>query len=560
MRKLVGLLTVFIIVITIFIFMPFICGIYLQHHFNNVLAFYSSPGNTRVQLTHYKRHWFTSDATITLEIINPKFNAALITLGITYNVIPKKYIIDQHIQHGPLIYHTIAEPSSIFGMAAIQSKLQLSPQMLIFLQQLGVNTPFTQINDDLVTFSGKYFKHFKIGLLDKKYLESRVHLKINSLEGHLWIWPGQPHFSGDLVLQATEMTDESNSLIVPRIILQFDQKQNNNHLWLGSSALLIPDMALHTENDDSLSIKYLKFSGFVEEVTGMLNASRQFDIAKFKINDETIGPVHLQIKANGVNSKALFNLIQAYREIMQRGELYQSQLKQKMLLMLPSLINSGTRIQLDALDIDTSAGKLQINGGLVWDMDNASVPDDVGELVTAANGQMNLHIAKKLLDKCIQLATYLPGFSQPTPELQHIYWAARQDMYFAMQHNNYIIAVFKQNNLLSEASAIALLQLMRERVPLQDYAAELRRLLFNRTISLTTGYWLYWQYTEIERPLSLMAAVTQQNQDAIRQSLHEQLDQWIKAGYVVVDYKDYVVSIKQEQGKIKINGRDVTQP
>src|SRR5690242_3778599 len=119
--RVIGIIVLFIA--AIIIGGPWATGIYFERNYDAILTFYSAHG-INVKKISYTSGWFSSDATIQLEINNPQYIKALQLMGIDPNEAPKQYVIDQHIQHGPILYHYVDGLPSVFGLAAINNTLR----------------------------------------------------------------------------------------------------------------------------------------------------------------------------------------------------------------------------------------------------------------------------------------------------------------------------------------------------------------------------------------------------------------------------------------------------
>lgn len=546
-------IAVFVFIVAILIISPLITGIYFERNYNKMLTFYNSSQQVHLEMNNYKRGWLSSDATISIEVINPQLTETLEKMGVSAKDIPKKYILDQHIQHGPIIYRHLEGLPSIFGFAAVHNTLRLSQEVNNFFGMLGVNANLLQLGNDLITFNGNYFKHFKITSLNTLYPKSDIRIKLNELEGNIWIRPFPQRFFGHINFYGVRVEEQQDSISIPSVKLQFDQKDGLQHFWVGNQSLQIPEITWRESGKETLSILGIHFNGFAEETTGMLKSNRRIDINTMRMDNNLLGPLHVQLSVNKLNVKAISDLINAYQQILQRGELYQSQLQRKMYAMLPAIIIPGSTIKLDLLDINMPEGRFKMDGELIWELNNTSLPDDLSELVQAADARINLRISKDLMGKWIDFASNFSLFNQAGPEMRNAYREARIEMYYIMQQNNLMVIQLVQDQLLSEKAALHLMTLQKKMVSVEEYNKEIQILLLGKSIKLWTSYYLSYLYAEMQGPLMTFTALMKQNQKATQQGMRGQLAEWLKAGYIKQEKNDYVVSILQGKSGVKIN-------
>lgn len=540
-------------ILTVLMVSPLVIGIYFKHYYYKLADLYGADSGIHFTINQYKKGWFSSDATVTLQVTEPHYVKMLEFLEVKN--IPKKYIINQHIQHGPFFYSALKGISSRFGFAAIHNQLQITKETKQFLEILGINPELLQIGNDLVTFGGNYFKHVDLSL-NFLFPGSEIHLKLKHLVADMWTWPFQKHLTGKLSIEDLIVEDQYNSVSIPKLTFQFDQDNDTGSFWMGKQALHVPEIVWFESGKKSVSISDVNFKGFFEEISGVLVGNRQIDIHRMQFNNYEIGPLHLQVSIDKLNKKAIADMFSAYQQILQRGELYQYQLQQKMYMMLPSVIEPGSTIKLDAFNVTTPEGKLHMNGKIVWNLESTLLPEDLSELLRAANANLDLRISKELIDKWIYLISDLP-LLQSTADLQKFYTDARRQTYFAMQQNSLSMIQLVNEQSLPEKYALNLMDLQNEMIPLDEYNQEIQKLVLNKTISLDTSYKLSLLYTMVKMPLTLFKLAIKENQEATRQGLQGQLLEWLKDGYIKQDEEDYVVSILQEKSGIKVNEKSL---
>ena len=555
MRKSVWIAIFISIIIAVLVLGPLITGVFLKRDYNNLIAFYNSKEDVHVKMMYYHRGWWTSDAMLNVEIKNPQFIEFFEELGLAQKDIPTQYMLDLHIQHGPIFYQPMN--SSIFGLASIQNNLKWTPEVFKFFKLLGIEKNFIEVDNDLVSFTGNYLKHLKLNTFKTIHLQNDIAIQIKSFDAQWWIMPESQRISGNVQLERIKIYDDHDSILIPNATFKWDQNENARHWWLGKSALFISAITGQELDKKTFVISGLNFDGYAEEKNGMLNSSRQFKISKIQSDDLSLGPFHLQISVNQLNTDAIIDLITAYRNIMRRGELYESQLQQKMYTMLPSVINPGSVIKLDKLDFSTPEGHLNMKGELKWEADNGSLPEDLVDLIQTANAEINLRISINLMDRLINWVSVLPFMNQAEPEAEQAYLDARSTMTFAMQKNVLLIINLARQHLLPENDALELLSLQKNRVTVEEYNKLLTKLFLDRDISRMTNYQLTMQYSEVQQPLALIETYLKQNQEFNIQELHNLLNQWLKAGYIKREQDNYVVSVVQSQGQLQVNDKKI---
>lgn len=538
---------------------PGIVGMYFQHTYQRIIADENANENVDIHILQYKRHWFSADATISLDVIHPDFFKVVHALGIPYDDIPHQYIFVQHIQHGPLMYHMVDGVASLVGLAAIQNRMLLTPDVKRLLAHLHVIDPnrFIAKNIDFVALNGSLLKHITLNKVQIISQTSPIQIKQKELDTYVWYNPIKQTIEGELNLTGLNVSDPVNSLKIPEVKLQWNLKQTPAQLWLGNVSLWVSDFIWDENTANLFSIKGFAVSGESSEKNGLMDGTKTIDIERIKTSMQDMGPIHLQFSVEKLNANALATLVDAYQEIMVRGELYQSQLQTKMYSLLPNVFNTQSQLILNGLTIETPEGQLHMTGEMHWTIDEASMPDDLMELLQAANAKIDLRVTKALTEKAIDIASQLPFFNSVGPSLSEVYWDIRQQLYFSQRQNAFLLAGLVDHNLIPENSALDLLLLQKRMTPYVQYANVVKSLFLQKEITRETTYLLDWQYQQVDTPAEQLENLVANNQNAVLKDMHNQLQDWLKQGYIEEDHQDYVASIVQTQGSYKINGHEV---
>jgi hypothetical protein len=551
--KTVGLLT--IAIIGIGILGPWLAGIYIQKNVAPMLDFYNSLPGIHVQQINYSRHWFSSDSIIQVEISHPQYFNMLNQLGIDKQAALKTYIIDQHIQHGPFIYSK--QVGSFFGIAITQNVLRQTPDVREFFSRLGLSSHFIEQNTGFVSLLGNYSHHLKLSGIHLIYSED-TSFKTGIIDCRIGLNPSNQRIHGDLTIHSMMARADGDSIFLPDINYQFDIFPDKYDWWSGTSSLKMSQMQAIAAEGLSAELSDVYYHSDSHIISNQFSTTRQINIGKLFFNGQELGSIHLKGSINQLNAKTLANIFAVYHEITKRGELYPSQLKQNIENLIPTVVNSGSYVTLDALNIDTATGRLQMNGELQWNMNNESIPDEMSDLITSANAQLNLKISKTLMDKFIDFYVTSPlindvGFDLDNDDLNY----ATDNIYYNMQSNALLIDLLVRNAQLRDADAEDLLNLQKNMVPIKEYANKINNILWEKYMTLVTSYVLYWGYVGVENSIVEFEKMVHANQDQAKLNLHAQINWLLKKGYLLENKNDYFISVKQAEGIIKLNGKSV---
>jgi uncharacterized protein YdgA (DUF945 family) len=554
MPKLVRIAAYFAaVIVMVAVFGPYLMGIYLKNNYNSTLVYFNSIPGIHAQPTLYKRAWFSSDTILYVDVNNSDYLKGMESLGVPDNIIPRRYTIKQHIQHGPFIYNRSSD-LPWFGVSAIQNEIQLTPNIQRLYLYLGVDDHFIQNSNEFISFSGEYFYHFKFSGINLVYPGSGSQINFSGLESHIWFNPNNDRVNGDIRADSIVLENQGDSIAMPDIKYEFYLYLSDLDLWLGTSSLTISKLSAMVREGFQTVMTDIDYHSNTDIVAGKFNSEREINIGKLQYNDQTIGPMYFQGSVNKINAQALATLLAAYHEIKNRGELYSSQLEQRMYVMLPRLVNSGSNIELNTLDITTSRGSLHASGQLRWDMNTESVPDELPELIKTANGQFDMRISKLLLNDLIEFYVSFPLINDISLTLsEEEAQAASDEIYYNMEKNSQLIDSLVESGQLRDVDAMDLVALQKDMVTIQDYAGQINQILWNKYLTLQTSYLLYWGYLGVDQSIAKLEKMIQASQDSVKASIHAKIKALLKEGYLIEGKDDYAISIKQKNGELKFN-------
>lgn len=542
------------IILAILVFIPPLIGIGLQKFVGNQLFFSGLQNQNTISISDYHRGWFSSDVKFRVKITDPDLRQLLIKIGIKQENIPNniELMMLGHIQHGPIFYLPIPNLSTIFGLAVMDRKLIIPKEQQTFFSSVGLNEHSLRSNLTYLSFIGKFLDYFE---LSNYYLPTAggTNIRFQDLQGSIWHWPFSQRIKGKVSLFNFSIRDSSSSLLLPNTTFQFDVKKDVNGLWIGNQSLSLAEIIVGDSGNELFDLNGIKLNTNITEHSGLLNAEKKFTIEKFNSDYEPIGSFYLKMSINRLNAKAISDLVDAYQDIARNGELYESQLKQKMLLIIPRILNPGTSINLDRLDIITPEGQLQMNANLSWPRENFSV-NNLDDLLQTANLKASVSIATSLTDQFISyIAKQIYIYQLETGDLERLV-EMRDNIHTTRKQNLSEILYLTQTNQIEEQNAAELKKLINKKASKEDYFDKVKKLVFDRKISLETSYLLDWQYGFLSDQRNLMTQNLQHYQDELNRQLHANLNEYIKQGIVKQDNKNYSVSVIRENGVVKVNG------
>lgn len=229
-----SILDVFILLIVILgtllgcvLLSTWVCGAYFEKRYYDYISFYNLEGNIRLDLIHYQRGWFTSNAILTVKVIHPNSINLLNLLGIKPTAIPYNYTINQHIFHGPIVYRRNQSFPFVFSFAAIDYSLNTSDEIKKIFHIPSNQKNSVLYGENIIGFSGGFYMSFNSGKLDATELNPERKVQFDKLSGNFWNWPypKSPRITGEALVQNIAFENDGKIVTMPSIQLHFNQQR-----------------------------------------------------------------------------------------------------------------------------------------------------------------------------------------------------------------------------------------------------------------------------------------------------------------------------------------------
>lgn len=551
-RRLIAALV--IIIAVLLLFAPPLIGIGIEKFVDSGL-FFGGMQNNKIEVTDYKKGWFGSDVTFRVKIGDPDLRQLIEMLGVSDADLPNpiELTMKGHIQHGPVFYLPVNHLPTVFGLAVITRQLIIPPTQRKLFSTIGIDESVVRADQTYLSFTGKFLNSFEL-VNFRLPTPGGAQINFALLQGDIWNWPFSQKMKGRASIFNFSISDSSTSILLPSAALQFDLQKDANGLWVGSQKISLPKIFVGDQGIELVDVNGIEFDSLINESSGLIEANKQFTIDKFQLDNSAIGPFHLEMSAHRLNAQAIADLINTYQYIKLHGEMYESQLQQKMLSLLPNVVTSGTSVQLNKFEITTPSGQLHMNGKLNWPAENFSTPDNVADLLDASRLQASLRIAVPVVDELIKFISQLTyPYQIPEEERQAIVDLRDTIRLTALETEDQILYLMN-TNALSNQDGKALLKMVQKRVPMSDYFDQVKNLVLSKIITRDTSYLLDWQYSILSSQSKLMKQILEQYNDATNQQLHMELENLIKQGFIIKDKDDFIFSLTREEGVVKLNG------
>lgn len=517
------------------------------------VTFLTNVNHSNIETVSYKRGWFSSDVIFKLKLNDPAIQHILENLTVNSTQITSNLEIwvQGHIQHGPIFYYPVKQ-MPLMGIALMTRKIILTPQQQNFFKKMGFDSALQGVNSTYLSFTGKYWDY--INLQNIRMLSSDgILIQLKDINTRVQLSTQEQRLRGHIRLVDFSVGDDNTFLMLPQGSLIFDMVKDKYGLWIGSQTLSLSQIEMR-DGDQLLRLSNIKLDGAIQEQKGLLSANRNFNIQKLTFNEQTLGPIQFQLSVKNLNAKAINTLIETYQDVLQHGEMYEYQLKQRLFSIIPSAVRPGSTIQIDKMNVVTPDGQLQMTAKVFWPTENFVQPENMMDFMQMLKMNVDFRISIPLANKLMRLLGQMTYPYQLTTSERQELLDREEVLRMNTQINAYVILDLIGARAIPKEDGIDLLTKIRNNISLPDYIEEIKKLLFIRKIDLATSHELNFLYTMLWQQVEELERQILVYQQTTEKRIHNQLNQYIQAGLIIQEKNDYKFSLVRDKGKMAING------
>lgn len=383
--------------------------------------------------------------------------------------------------------------------------------------------------------------------------ENIFHIKLLSYERH---W-----FTSDMSYQISidkkllqKFLDPEDIKSVPGLLVK--QHVQNGLGFLNT--LYFSTILVQEKGEKDIEISHLNLNYAIQHDKDFFTADTRIKMDSIQLEDRQIGPIEMEVSIHKLNSPAIHDLLAAYHNYIQNGEVYQGQLRQRISMILPTIVSAGSSVSLDKFNFSASNEVMSMNGVFEWPEMNFIQPSDVHDLIMTGQAQLDMKVSKKLASNLIHLASTNPDFIRDVAEPQrNILIAARDQLDFAEKRNAIFIDYLSDRNYISKKAEDTLIDMQKNMVPMDEYIKTVSDLFLDRQIALVVSYQLGLQYAEIIKPYQFLENSVLEYQKIAEKQIQEIFNAYVKKGYISENHDDYSAMLKWSENAFTSNGIEV---
>lgn len=395
-KKITYPLVVFIAIVALIFLLPFLMGILAENKFKQVIDTISAISNAEINITNYQRHWFESDATITVSL--HRHNSA-----VTYNQATSSefaelqqiiatskidsFAVNAHILHGPIIF---TKQNVKFAQAIFDSAINLTPEQNKLFNLPEPNTAIANFQT-VIRLDGSSI--LTIDIIPFVYNETVSATTISSKDISL-----QMRFSTTMNKMASQFYLQNFNAKSAKTLLNIDDLKSEylatktiSNLWVGDKNTSLAKLTINS-SDMNLSLEKFNLTSSSKEAKGLVSSNTKISLDNLTLNGTKYGPNEFEWNCDKLNANILAKIKQQAKALNNQTSLFVQ--KGKLVNLLLALINNGAEINVTKFLIDTPNGKIDLKTHITFaNQPNASF----SAIMSGMNLDLELNAGQKLL-------------------------------------------------------------------------------------------------------------------------------------------------------------------
>ncbi|MHB1948460.1 MAG: DUF945 family protein [Gammaproteobacteria bacterium] len=531
MRQIIGIL-ILCGLIALAVLSPVIDGYYAKQNYLNLIAALNQQNGGKFKVLEYHLGWSSSDAKTALSL-DPSD--------------PKKVItVIQHIQHGPILHDTYSGKWSL-GQALIQSSILLPEPISTFLfGAQGASTGIFQSNT-LVTFNNEFISSVSIPAINVQ-APNGTQITWQGMTGTTYLQIANKkisHVQASLNFTPISLQNAATNFSMENFTVQYEAIPDAFGLLDGTYSATTPAIQF-ASTKGNLSLANLNVADtFNVDTKNLFNNILQISFENLMIGDLTVNSTSLKLSLNNLDPQGIINYVNTVSQVNNSQDSMDPAVLKDTILH----IFTPTTMVSENIVINTPTGNVVSDGKLSWDGGLKAIED----AAKTANFVFNLRISISLINHILDVAAQKEATAnQTTPDTANL---AEGEAGVDNQ-----IDAWTRQDAITLSVGIRLKDLVKTRLAPKDFNHNVDDFVLRKDMPKEVADLLKIDYAKINwsiKPAAAPQSTLAPNSRVAK--IKNNLQDLLQKGYLKQDKDDYVISITQENGTLKINGLSAPQ-
>lgn len=315
-----------------------------------------------VDLTDFKRHWFSSDVKLTCSWQIPA-HLTQNAQGQTVTVSPQSYTKDFDIKifHGPVVFQ-----QGKFFMGVGYANTRLDWPLFSNLpgkDQFSKDSTFPQVDIKMaLNFLFQTYWNTDVPAFSLVSLDNKTKLQWQGMSFNNKVGDDAKYLEGDIRFVGLNFTNNANLIRLTDLQSDYDFEKDDSGLYVGTGDFSFAEVDLTDSNNNKINLDNFNFHTSSEIEDKQFSSEFVMDLKKLRVNDLDMGPMELDFEVAKLNSGVLYRMHQMLQQEQNASPSFRQKNLWSMAASLPELVKYGLTVNLKKLHFVLNNGSIDSNG------------------------------------------------------------------------------------------------------------------------------------------------------------------------------------------------------
>jgi uncharacterized protein YdgA (DUF945 family) len=367
-------------------------GFVSEYKFQDVINEISAFSNTDIEVTSYNKHWFSSDALVTIDLGAEKtvpLEPARLQKFFAESKL-QKINIRAHILHGPFIYY---QNKINIAQAIIDASVMLNDEQNKLLQRTLSSPPIISMQM-MIKINGRSI--IDINVPPYVYESANRHIKWQNIYFGMEFSSSLHKIKRTIDIPEIQLEAPNFKLYLNSLKATYSGEKEADNLWLGDSAFSLKSFHFEITKVISGGTENFTTTSSFKEQKGLISGDTEINIDKLTVDDKNFTDNKIAWAISNFNMVSLAKLKQEISSL-DSEEFALAPMKQAshFLDLLRELLSNNATIEIKQFDITTPWGKADVHGKAVFPPVAAKTESEL-DFLTNMQQEFDLRLEKKL--------------------------------------------------------------------------------------------------------------------------------------------------------------------
>lgn len=388
-------------------------GVITERTIKKNITVVNQSGGMLVDIAQYHRHWFGSNAQVTVKIHMPEQMNQDID-GKTITIPAQDFSVDMpvNIHHGPIIY---ADSRVLFGLGYAEGQVSLPKELLEKISTV-FEVPVKQPDLDLsvfVNYRNQSRFEMKIPAFNLVAKDGKGGMDWLGMKGDVSVSSDLNRIDGGFMVNGLKLVKDNNLTVVGPVNSQYLFNKSAEGLYLGKASVIAPSLVITKDSKPLFELANFKAQSESMTSAGLFNSDLMVSLDKMFLNNKTYEAGLIDVSVKNLDANVLAKLNGQANKLKNASGSDRQKIMFEMLPELPKLFGKGVTLELGTMKLTVPDG--EVNGHFKIALPKGEVVNPF-QLIQKIEGEGKFQLPMTVVKKALVESIVQKEASQTSPQ------------------------------------------------------------------------------------------------------------------------------------------------